>query len=100
MEAGNGISTEMTGPPFPFFSYQSGELLIAWLESDTLFRYRFAGDQWDRIAPQRFEKPQLIRSNSFSLEGRPLNIGSPWRAANQRQAAFLPPSCRRWIITT
>lgn len=88
------ISTEMTGPPFPFFSYQSGELLIAWLESDTLFRYRFAGDHWDQIAPQRFEKPQLIRSNSFSLEGRPLNywiaVESSESAAGGLPSAILP----------
>lgn len=78
------ISTAMAEPPFPFFSYQSGELLITWLESNTLFRYRFAGDQWERIAPQRFEKPQLIRGNSFSLEGSPLNY---WLAVESSEAA-------------
>ena len=67
------ISPGMAEAPFPFISYQFGELLIAWLESGTLWRYRFSGDQWERIEPQRFEKPLLIRSSSFSPEGSPLN---------------------------
>ncbi len=67
------ISPGLTDPPFPFISYHFEELLIAWLESGNLWRYRFSGDQWERIAPQRFENPLLIRSSSFSLEGSPLN---------------------------
>ncbi len=71
------ISSAMAGPPFPFFSHHSGELLICWVEGGTLQRYRFSGDKWDQIAPQSLEKPLLIRAKSFNAEGVPLNYWIP-----------------------
>lgn len=85
------ISPAMVKRPFPFFSYQSGELFIAWLDRNTLFRYRFAGDRWDRIEEKIFEKPQLLRANSFGLEGIPLNY---WLAveSGKKAAEHLHPA--------
>lgn len=88
------ISPAIAEPPFPFFTYQSGELFIAWLENKNLFRYRFSGDRWDLIAEQHFKEPQLLRCCSFSLEGAPLHYwlaverGEP--AAGDLQDALLP----------
>lgn len=84
------ISPALAEPPFPFVLYQSEELYIAWLESDMLSRFRFGGDQWEQIAPQRFEKPLLIRGNSFSLEEMPLNYWIP--VENVRTTAGEPVS--------
>lgn len=67
------ISPALAEAPFPFFTYRSGDLYIAWLEGDSLFRYRFAGDQWEQIPPRHFKEVQLLRVCSFSLEGRPLH---------------------------
>lgn len=72
------LSPAAAEPPFPFFSRLSGELLLSWLEKKTLFRYRFSGDHWEQMAEQHFEKPQLVRCSSFSLEGTPLHY---WIAA-------------------
>ncbi len=88
------ISPAMAEPPFPFFSYHSGELIAAWLIDSTQYRYRFSGDQWDRIAEQRYEKTQLLRCSSFSLEGAPLNywlaVESSKPEEGNLQIALLP----------
>ncbi len=67
------ISPGMAEPPLPFLGYHFGDLLIAWLESGALLRYRFGGDRWERIEPQSFEKPLLIRCSSFNAENGLLN---------------------------
>ncbi|HPU00967.1 MAG TPA: hypothetical protein PK568_03610 [Bacillota bacterium] len=67
------ISPGLEEPPFPFICHQAGGLFIQWLEGRTLRRYRFAGDQWERTAPQHFENPLLLRSSALSHEGSPLS---------------------------
>ena len=67
------ISAAMEGPPFPFFTYRSGELFIAWLDGSALFRYRFAGDRWEGAVPQQFEKPRLLRIYSLDPAGKSLS---------------------------
>jgi hypothetical protein len=67
------ISSAMEAPPFPFFTYRSGELFIAWLDGSALFRYRFAGDRWEGAAPQQFKKPRLLRIYSLDPAGKSLS---------------------------
>jgi len=88
------ISPGLAEPPFPYISYHSGDLFIEWLEGGTLRRYRFSDDQWERTSPLHFENPLLIRSNSFSLEGSPLNywilVEGGGTAAGAPLSSFLP----------
>lgn len=88
------ISPGMAEPPLPFLGYHSGDLLIAWLEGDSLLRYRFGGDRWERIEPQGFKKPLLIRCSSFSPESGLLNyrilVESSAAAAGASLSSMLP----------
>lgn len=84
------ISPALAEAPFPFFTYRSGDLSIAWLEKSSLSCYRFAGDQWELITPQQFKEPTLTRVSSFCPEGRPIQY---WIAGekNEPPSALLPP---------
>lgn len=84
------ISPAMETAPFPFFTYRSAELFIAWLENDSLSRFRFAGNQWEGAAPEQLKKAQLFRASYFGLERQPLHYWSAVENDEAVPAAILP----------
>ena len=63
------IAENLEEASFPFFSYENGELTMAWLEGNTLYSFRHKQGEWEKKQPRQVESPALVRCYTFDPQG-------------------------------